>query len=750
MMKMMLSRRFSSAASAAVIAPRRVMASPYQQQAAPAVAHHNPKSMKGFLNEFVEKIKYPVDTKHRYFVVAHLFDDTQRMLDSLSPSCVKLDAVVGVPYSSGRPETIRAWQNIPEYGDRVHVEPTMADMEILLLEQLEKTLSQCAALNQEMIVVDCGGYVAPLLHEHFPNQVHLVKGVVEITKQGVWRAQAIPNLAIPVFHCADSELKRLEAKRCGETVARCIDGVAREMGLSLAGRQATVLGAGWIGSGLASALKRLDMIPTVVDKDPVKVVEARLNGFLAVDSIDQQGNNNTIIEESDLIVGTTGQTSITSDILDRVSGGTMVASSSSRQVEIDVGYLENFEVTSLSETVDSYMVEKHSSSAADAVLLLNKGFPVNFIPSSGSVADEIVEMILAEMIVLMKFLALNKVEAGVHRIPIEQERVCADLWLKLRHRRPLSPQYSSMSALSFPQTARRAFLTATYNDSSNTTDSGSISSDHDSSSTTTDDHSTYLVNRLIGQKPNLYGVAKFAIIAEDIRRVAENLDRPVRILDLGCSTAISKEYLQTELGDQGQEFDYCGVDYEAAFEPDIVMDITEIHQRREEIPWTPDIILLLDVLEHLPGKAKDIAQVMAECDKLIPEHGLVLAVVPQLYRLDRLKLGHLHYPEHQVRLTLEEWQDIIAPVTKIERVQGIGYISCLSYLPMLSPWYKEDNNHGALFRYLRGSLLEWGPLKPLEIALTRFFGNMSVFKGWCNSSLMVCQGSSSLEKKKRK
>jgi hypothetical protein len=135
--------------------------------------------------------------------------------------------------------------------------------------------------------------------------------------------------------------------------------------------------------------------------------------------------------------------------------------------------------------------------------------------------------------------------------------------------------------------------------------------------------------------------------------VPADLNRPVRILDLGFSTAISKEYLVTELGEGS--FEYCGVDYEAAFEPDIVMDICQIHQRKDEIQWTPDIILLLDFLEHLPGKEKDIAQVMAECDKLILSHGLVLAAIPQLYRLDRLKFSHLHYPERMVHFTLEEW-----------------------------------------------------------------------------------------------
>ena len=716
--------------------------------------------MKGFLNSFVKQIKYPEDRKHRYVVIAHLFDDTQRMLDALS-SRINYDAVVGVPYSSSKPETVAKWQQNPAYGSRVSVQNSLAEMDVALKEKLDQTLQACSDSNQELIVVDCGGYAAPLLHQHFPDQLHLVKGVVEITKQGVWRAQAIPDLSFPVYHCADSELKRLEAKRCGETVARCIDGVARNLGLSLAGRQATVFGAGWIGTGVMTALQRLDMIPTVVDTDPVKVIEARLNGFNATDNVED-----IYVEESDLLVGTTGQTSITSDVLDRVSGGTMIASASSRQMEVDMGYLKSFDATPLSSTVDSYQVE--NSMGTSPVLLLNDGFPVNFIPASGSVADEIVEMILAEMVVLMQHVASNQHKAtpGVHRIPLQQERRCAKLWLQHRHyhqpghvhrryqhgqqMRAFSTSRSSSTTTTAGGTRPLAVVAeASKNSMSTATAAASqqqeglaaapLATTTTTTTTTTEDHSPYLVQRLIGQKPNLYGVAKFAIISQEIRRVSAHLDRPVRILDLGCSTSISKNYLLTELGEG--TFEYCGVDYEAAFEPDLVMDIREIHERREEIPWQPDVILLLDVLEHLPGKAVDIARVMNECDRLVPEHGLVLAVVPQLYRMDRLKLSHLHYPEHQVRFTLQEWYDIIEPVTTITKMHGIGYISVLSYLPMLSPLYKEDNNHGALFRYLRGTLLEWAPLKPLEIALTRLLGRTPPFQGWCNSSLLVCERS---------
>jgi hypothetical protein len=249
-------------------------------------------------------------------------------------------------------------------------------------------------------------------------------------------------------------------------------------------------------------------------------------------------------------------------------------------------------------------------------------------------------------------------------------------------------------------------------------------------------HSPYLVARLAGQKPNLYGTVKFAMVAREIRRLGRRLGRPPRVLDLGCSTSISRHYLEMN----GLDFEYCGVDYEAAFAPDIVMDVRELYQRRAELPWTPDVIMLLDVLEHLPGREADIEAVMEACDALVPAHGMILVVVPQLYRLDRLKLAHLHYPEHQVRLTLGEWRAIIERRTRVARVRGIGYLSCLPYLPMFSPRYLEHNAWGRAFQYLRGTAFEWGPLKPAERLLTAVLGRLPGLKGWCNSSLLICRG----------
>ncbi|MEO0915155.1 MAG: S-adenosylhomocysteine hydrolase, partial [Pseudomonadota bacterium] len=270
------------------------------------------------------------------------------------------------------------------------------------------------------IVQEVGGFVVPLLHTHFRDRLDLVKGVVELTKQGVWRSGKV-DLAFPVLHCADSELKRLEAKRCGETIVRCLDGLTRASGLSLAGRYATVFGAGWIGRGVADGLRSLDAIPALVDPDPLKVTEARLDGFLSSTTDDWSAI-------SHLCVGASGQTSISAETLMGLPNNAFVASASSRQMEVDVGFLHGLS----SEPINDALVAYRLPGGERRILLVNDGYPANFIPGSGSVPDEIVEPILGELMVLMRALTLDSFAPGIHRISKDQERLCAALWLAMR------------------------------------------------------------------------------------------------------------------------------------------------------------------------------------------------------------------------------------------------------------------------------------------------------------------------------
>ncbi len=374
--------------------------------------------MQNFLPLLVERLGIERDTQHRFLMVAHLFDDTMRMLAALE-AVTDWDAIIGISYSSNRDGLATRWR--ARFGDRVHIATDLDDLERIAVDQIARSLAKCRAKGQKLIVQEVGGFVVPLLHKYFADQLWLVKGVVELTKQGVWRAEAL-NLGIPVVQCADSELKRLEAQRCGETIARCLDGVARDLGLSLAGRRACVIGGGWIGSGVARALRRLDMIPQLVDRDPLKVTEARLEGFAASTSLDR-------IEECQLVLGATGAPSITAEVIERLPNYALIASGSSRQFEIDVRYLNKHPSRRLGGAVRAFAL---GETGRRQVLLVNEGYPANFVPGSASVADEIVELILGEIIVLLQTLMRSELPAGIHRISLEQERACAELWLELR------------------------------------------------------------------------------------------------------------------------------------------------------------------------------------------------------------------------------------------------------------------------------------------------------------------------------
>jgi S-adenosylhomocysteine hydrolase len=399
-------------------------------EATPLAAETAPPGRSPFLDALVAEIDMAPDRAHRCVMVAHLFDDTYRMLAALEP-LTTWDAIIGVPYSSRRPGVATRWG--ARSGERLHLPADLRALEETLAAQLARSLALCAANGQQLIVQDVGGFAAPILQTYFADRLHLVKGVVEITKQGVWRVEGLP-LGFPVLHCADSELKRLEAVRCGETVVRCLDGMARRRGMTLAGRTALVLGAGWIGSGVARHLRRLDMLPILVDVDPLKVMEARLAGFEASLTPDRA-------DRAELVVGATGRPSITRALVERLPDGAMIASASSRQLEIDVDWLLAHPVRSAGEGLDEVRLPPRPGMdrAERRVLLVNRGFPANFLPGSDSVADEVVETILGELIVLQQTLMEGDVTPGVHRITPSKEAVVARLWLALRDA-PFAPR----------------------------------------------------------------------------------------------------------------------------------------------------------------------------------------------------------------------------------------------------------------------------------------------------------------------
>lgn len=245
------------------------------------------------------------------------------------------------------------------------------------------------------------------------------------------------------------------------------------------------------------------------------------------------------------------------------------------------------------------------------------------------------------------------------------------------------------------------------------------------------DRSPYLVRRLFETpERNLFAHVKFALVKRCIDTLG--IERP-RVLDIGCGRRTARGYLQSF----GLTLDYLGVDYESRFEPDAVIDLMSETPLLSDLPWQPDVVLALDVLEHLHEEPAVLKKVVGRLAACLPPTAKVIITLPQMYRLDRFKLSHLHYPEHKIRLEQHEWRAILETAFEVERVQGVGYLSVLPYLPMASRAYTPDNRLGRLFTFLRSRLFEWGPLKPLDTFLSNTLGRLKPFQTMSNDVLFV-------------
>ena len=246
-----------------------------------------------------------------------------------------------------------------------------------------------------------------------------------------------------------------------------------------------------------------------------------------------------------------------------------------------------------------------------------------------------------------------------------------------------------------------------------------------------DERSPYLVKRLLeSEEKNLFSHVKFNLVKSQIESLGK---KNPKILDVGCGLQVAKRYLT----DLGLSFDYTGVDYESKFSPDAVVDLNNALDISATLPWEPDVVLVLDVLEHLHEDIVSLDNVVANLANSLPTTCTAIITLPQMYRLDRFKPRHLHYPEHKIRLTQKEWRGILANHFDISYTQGLGYLSVLPYLVMASKRYKPDNRLGKTFNYLRGDLFEFGPFKPIDLMLSNTLGKFGPFKHISNDILFV-------------
>jgi len=131
------------------------------------------------------------------------------------------------------------------------------------------------------IIIDDGGDLVSIMHEEYPNHTTHVIGGCEETTTGILRLQsmnAAKRLRFPMIRVNDADCKHLFDNRYG-TGQSVFDGIDRTTNLIVAGKTVVVAGYGWCGKGVAMRAKGLGAKVVVTEIDPIKAIEAIMDGF---------------------------------------------------------------------------------------------------------------------------------------------------------------------------------------------------------------------------------------------------------------------------------------------------------------------------------------------------------------------------------------------------------------------------------------------------------------------------------------
>jgi adenosylhomocysteinase len=131
------------------------------------------------------------------------------------------------------------------------------------------------------LTMDDGCDLVSLLHQERAAQVPEVLAGTEETTTGVIRLRAMAAdgaLGYPVIAVNEAQTKHLFDNRYG-TGQSTLDGILRATNLLIAGRNVVVAGYGWVGRGIASRMAGHGAHVAIVEVDPVRALEALMDGY---------------------------------------------------------------------------------------------------------------------------------------------------------------------------------------------------------------------------------------------------------------------------------------------------------------------------------------------------------------------------------------------------------------------------------------------------------------------------------------
>ncbi len=291
------------------------------------------------------------------------------------------------------------------------------------MEEYEKHLCETLEFGPN-IIIDDGGDLVNLMHTKYTGLIPQVYGGCEETTTGINRLRAMSRaktLRFPMIMVNDADCKHLLDNRYG-TGQSVFDSIDASSNLIVAGKYVVVAGYGWCGKGVAMRAKGLGARVIVTEVDPVKAIEANMEGFEVMPMAEAA-------KIGDIFVTVTGCSDvITKEHFNVMKDGAILSNAGHFDVEVNVKQLREIakERYLARKNIEGYVMPD-----GRALYLVGEGRLVNLAAGDGHPA-EIMDMSFAIQALSARYVAKNrgKLPADVISVPREIDFEVASKKLK--------------------------------------------------------------------------------------------------------------------------------------------------------------------------------------------------------------------------------------------------------------------------------------------------------------------------------
>ncbi|PKM63370.1 MAG: adenosylhomocysteinase [Firmicutes bacterium HGW-Firmicutes-21] len=263
------------------------------------------------------------------------------------------------------------------------------------------------------IIIDDGGDLVTLIHTKYPQLLTDVIGGCEETTTGIVRLIAMNKageLKFPMVMVNNADCKHLFDNRYG-TGQSVWDGINRTTNLIVAGKNVVVAGYGWCGKGVAMRAKGLGASVIVTEIDPIKAMEAVMDGFKVMPMSEAA-------PLGDFFVTVTGCCEvITKEHFLSMKDGAILSNAGHFDVEVDMDSLKKMALTSY---IARDNIIGYTLSNGNTVFVIAEGRLVNICAGDGHPA-EIMDMSFAIQALSALHLVKNKGNLNEKIIDVPRE-----------------------------------------------------------------------------------------------------------------------------------------------------------------------------------------------------------------------------------------------------------------------------------------------------------------------------------------